>query len=90
MDGERKTHYVHLLVAEAFIPNPENKPTVYHINGDTTDNRVDNLKWCWIAEYRETTEAQRLSGKKLGEQYAGIGKKQIMQYDLNGNFIRSV
>jgi DNA-binding transcriptional regulator YiaG len=42
---ERKQYLVHRLVAESYIPNPDDKPEVNHINSDRTDNRAKNLEW---------------------------------------------
>lgn len=50
-----KKYLVHRLVAECFIPNPEHKPTVDHLNRDATDNRVSNLRWATMKEQVENS-----------------------------------
>lgn len=60
-----KAHLVHRLVAETFITNTEDKPTVDHINRVRDDNRVENLRWATHREQRDNS-AQVLDARDLG------------------------
>ncbi len=55
--GKRYTRLIHRLVAEAFVPNPDNKKYVRHINKDIHDNRSQNLEWVTALELRLKTMA---------------------------------
>lgn len=89
-DRIRTTKYIHNLVAKAFIPNPDNLSFVYHIDNDTTNNNVENLKWCSLYEFREITEKQRESGRIAAKKYRYLGRSKIPieQYSLDGKFIK--
>ena len=45
-NGKMKQERIHRIVARTFIPNPENKPEVNHIDNDPSNNNVENLEWC--------------------------------------------
>lgn len=72
--GKRKTVSVHRLVGEAFIPNPENKPQIDHINTVRNDNRVENLRW--VSVFENITNPLTL--KRL-EEYPSLLKKVVTE-----------
>lgn len=61
-NGKQKNKSIHRLVAETFLPNPDNLPYVYHIDGNRLNNKLENLKW--VSEKENRAEAPMLSGYK--------------------------
>jgi len=66
---------IHRLVAEAFIPNPNKKPDINHINGIKTDNHVENLEWCTESENTQHAITNRLI--PLGESSVKSKLKEV-------------
>jgi hypothetical protein len=81
VNNKRKNHYIHRLVAEAFIENPSNKKCVNHKNGIKSDNRVCNLEWCTTFENQR--HAVRTGLRKSG----GETFNAIKVINLNTNEI---
>ena len=66
-DNKKKSHYLHRLLAEAYIPNPDNLPYVNHIDGNKHNNNLGNLEWCTHAENMKhafTIGLKNLTGSK--------------------------
>lgn len=76
---------VHRLVAQAFIPNPEHKEQVNHIDGNKRNNRVDNLEWCTQTEnirHAMRTGLLNITGASNGS------SRKVQQLDLKGNVLK--
>lgn len=64
VDG--KTRKIHRMIAETFIPNPDNKPTVDHIDRDRQNNDVSNLRWATDTEQKRNTIKTEICTSKYG------------------------
>lgn len=78
-DGKIKAHYLHRLVAEAFIPNPDNLPEVNHRDENKLNNTASNLEWC-SSSYNSSygTRTDRIKAKTA---------YKVCQYSMNGELI---
>lgn len=81
--GQTKT--VHRLVANAFIPNPENKPEVNHIDGNKQNNILENLEWVTSSENTLHAIKTGLIKKLNGRNHY---KTPVNQYSLDNKFIK--
>jgi hypothetical protein len=83
--GNTESCAIHRLVAQAFIPNPENKPFVDHRNGDTTNNYLENLRWATNQEnqYNAKIPSTNTSGIK-GVMWNKSKCKWYAQIRING------
>lgn len=90
MNGYAKKYLVHRLVAEAFIPNTDNKPYVNHIDGDKSNNVVTNLEWVtpsenskhsYATKLREPIRGERNSQSKLTDEEVDWIRKNVIKKD---------
>lgn len=82
--GKTKQFLIHRLVAQTFIPNPENKPYIDHINTDRTDNRVENLRWVTNKENCNNP----ISKKHYSNGNKGKGSKSVLQFTKEWEFVK--
>lgn len=85
-DGKTKAMFVHRIVAEAFLPNPDNLPMVNHKDEDKTNNFLENLEWCTAAYNRTYGKAVERHAKKLRGRESEK-RVAVIQRSLDGGFM---
>ena len=85
-DGNRKNKSIHRLVAETFIPNPDNLPVVMHLDNDPLNNHVSNLKWGTQSDnMRQAFDENRKVSPSKGHKYPN--QYQVYNTETNDSII---
>lgn len=87
--GERHCYFVHRLVASAYISNPENKPTVNHIDGNKLNNNYTNLEWATQKEQKIHSIKNGLCNKNV-EALRIANKKKSIKIEFEGIMYNSI
>ena len=82
-NGKREDLLLHRVIAQTFIPNPENKPFVNHKDENCFNNCSDNLMWC--------TQKENMNWGTINERMSknSKSKRKVNQYDMDGNYIKT-
>lgn len=88
-DGATHHHKLHRLVAKAFLPNPENKPEVNHIDGNKLNNNVTNLEWNTTMENHRHARENGLRRKRLSDEEVHDICKRLVAGESVGNIART-